>query len=239
MNICNTSQLSCVLRLALISLSAWHAACGGRVVVTDSKPPGSDPPPADPLEAGSPLGDASVGLDAMSAPPRDAGDGGPADGEGSGAIDAAGTQAVAQCLQAPNAIYVVASGGYGGLNGAFQVTGGEGTWLDNVSFLNNIAFDSPDGGLSFTARAPVEGSGPFVLTPGVTFNSGPGLTAGGAMAQVGLGSACNPAPTGTFTVVDIAFDGAGDSPPLRRFLGSFDLRCGDTGRLVGCARYTK
>ena len=226
---------------AVISLVLLGAvACGGTLVPADGFVPDSGPTEA----GGGVTGPTPTpAADAGSAPPLAADDAGSNDAatvlDAGAAVDAAGDPAIAQCLVAPNGIYVVATGGYAGLAGASQTVGAEGTWIAPVSSVANVQINGPDGGWAFVVTAGVT-SPPYTLAPGEFFGSGPGLTAGGAYAQVlADGVSCDVIPTGTFDIVDVAFDGTGTSPPLRRLLASFDLACGDAGRLVGCARYTE
>ena len=221
----------------LVSMAV--AACGGRSalfnLVAVSGAAGGDSGD----DTIVPLDDAGLGEQTTDAQLPDS-DALVSDDAASGAIDATGIPAVAPCLLAPNVIYATATGAYGvGLSGTSELVGAAGTWIVPIHSPGSVQFDSPDAGWIFVATAAVVG-GPYELAPEVTFESGPGLTAGGAYAQVAMGGAsCGAIPTGTFTVVDVAFDGQGDDPPLLRLLASFDLTCGDGGELVGCARYTK
>jgi hypothetical protein len=222
-------------------VAALMAACGARSALLEAAAPTIiDNVDAGAFEGNGTSSDAASGESSVASSSPDGG--GAGQDSGSSEIDATGIPQVAECLQAPNEIYVVATGGYGGagLSGASHVAGAQGTWLDLGGGNSFVQVDSPEGGWAFAASANTINHGPYILEPGATFNSGPGLTENGAYAQVAVGSAggCNPIPTGTFTIVDIANANRGDGA-LLRLLAWFSLSCGDGGRLDGCVRYTR
>jgi hypothetical protein len=215
-------------KIVTVVFLATGVACGGRSALFADTVSGANPE----ADAGSsvPTPEAGPPAPAVDASLPDTGT--VAGDAGAGVFDATGIPEVAKCLQAANAIYAVATG-YAGLNGTLSLTGPEGTWLDVGSDPAIAQVNAPDGGWVFVASANASQGDTLGLG---TYNS---VGYPGAYAQVKVdGVGCHGYPTGTFTIVDLAerndlYD------PLVRLLAWFDLTCGDAGRIVGCARFTR
>ena len=251
------------IEMKTVASLALGIAALATVTACSSSPAGSPSDLVQP-EAGSPLADASTGhVDATAGASQDAApseqDAESADATGLDArggddaeagdgtqlaVDAAGIPEVARCLLAPNVISVVATGGFGnpdgGLDGAAEeITGDAGTWFVPIHGPDEIQFGPADQHWGFLASVGVpDGGAADILRSGATYSSGPsGLESRAIVAAPG--AICSVIEDGSFTIVDIGFQGTGDAPPLLRYLGTFDLTCGDAGRVVGCARFTQ
>ena len=162
-------------------------------------------------------------------------DGEPHDAAARPGLDAAAIPEIANCLASPYEMHVTASGGYGGLDGAYGVDGTRGTWSSRIlssSFLQlDIAVDQGWG--LVLASDYVNG---HYLEAG-TYVARTGFETRFPYAQVEVnGKACSDIPVGSFTLVDLGSTG-GDQAAATYLLAWFDLQCGDAGRLRGCVRY--
>ena len=204
--------------------------CGGRLMSVAELPPA----------AGS--ADTDSGMFDAAPPPGGPGSGAAVDASsedvvvedaGSSEIDAAGVPEVADCLRGPNAISVVATGGYGGLSGSSAIFGEKGTWTSLGNGVETLQVNDPPGDWGFAADGDVIHR--RWLAPGASFSS----ALGSSYAQVKVaGRGCDHIPTGTFTIVDVAGT-PGDQGTLIRALAWFDLVCDGVGELKGCARFTR
>ena len=197
-----------------------------------------------PSQDASSFGLDAEGVDAAADADLDAHGGDGAEGGTQLAVDAAGIPEVARCLLAPNVISVVATGDFGNLDGgldgaAEEITGDAGTWFVPTHGPDEVQFGPADPHWAFLASVGVpDGGAADILRPGATYSSGPSAVDSRAIVAA-PGAICSVIEDGSFTVVDIGFQGTGDAPPLLRYLGTFDLTCGDAGRVVGCARFTQ
>ncbi len=128
----------------------------------------------------------------------------------------------------------MASGGYGGLDGAYGVDGTRGTWSARILSGSVLQLDIAVDQVWRLALTSDYINGHFLKTG--TYVIGSGFTTRFPSAQVQVnGKACAD-PTGSLTLVDLGSTG-GDQAVATYLLAWFELQCGDAGHLRGCVRY--